>query len=66
MSSIHIFPIERMVDRYVAETRAIFLAREAVTLGAFSPAFHRMVDRLTRSENDAIATEARRLKECAR
>lgn len=59
--TIHILP--RSVPRDVAETRSLFLAREAVTLGAISPAFHALLQRLLVSANPAVAREARRLQE---
>jgi hypothetical protein len=51
----------RAVTPEQAEERGLFLAREGATLGAFSPAWHEVVERLTRSSNAAIANEARRL-----
>ncbi len=51
----------RAVTPEQAEERGLFLAREGATLGAFSPAWHEVVEQLTRSSNAAIANEARRL-----
>ncbi len=60
--TIHLLP--RSVSRSTAETRAMFLAREAVAIGATkSPTLREILEQLTRSTNAAIATEANRLKE---
>lgn len=62
---IHIFPISaaRAVSRADAEIRALFLAREATTKGGTeSPTLQAALNQLVRSDNAAIANEARRLK----
>lgn len=51
----------RAVTTEQAEERGLFLAREGATLGAFSPAWHEVVEQLIKSKNNAIATEALRL-----
>lgn len=52
----------RAVTRFEAETRSLFLAKEAgPQAGSLSPAWREAVEQLTYSTNDAIATEALRL-----
>lgn len=52
---------ERRVPRIVVETRALFLAREAVAQRPDSPSLRETLERLCASNNAAIASEALRL-----
>lgn len=61
--TIHILPIVRAVPLSIVETRALFLVREAASIGATkSPTFAAIVEQLARSTNAAISNEAQRLK----
>ena len=55
-------PTARAVTTEQAEERGLFLAREGATLGAYSPAWREVVAQLARSQNAAVANEARRLQ----
>lgn len=61
--TIHILSLiaERAVSRSVIETKALFLAREAVSRGAQSATIRETLKQLTRSDNAAIASESMRL-----
>lgn len=65
MTAIHIFPIveARAVPREIAESRALFLAREAVTVGTslHCDVLLKTLRQLAQSSNAAIVVEARRL-----
>lgn len=65
--TIHLFPVSqaRSVPRGIAETHALFLVREAVSVGVSAHAptlLHDALDQLVKSDNAAVASEAKRLK----
>lgn len=60
---IHLFPLSaaRAVPRHVAETRALFISREAVGRGIQNATLRETLKCLTKSQNSAIASESMRL-----
>lgn len=52
---------ERRVPRVTVESRALFVAREAVAQGAHTRTLRETLERLCASSNAAIASEALRL-----